>query len=188
MIQHTYMKLVIAGFTLLSFISLAACTSVKHPKPQKTKKFLYQYTLYSTDTKQGKEVINETGGHSWVLAHTPYFLEIHNHPLTDTQKGSYNGVTDSNGKTITVLSDKEIEIEDVTLTERYGEGDLGQLFVITDQNQEPIEGMSYHITVKCPNSKLVIINGQTNSMGFTKYIASTQVCDLLLFSGNLRIK
>lgn len=197
-LSHTYLRLTATGFAFLSFMFLTACVNSQQPnasptiieqaQPQIPKKFLYQYTLRPTSEQSGKDVVDEAGNQSQVLAHTPYFLKILNYPLSNTPQESFNGVTDSNGKTMTILADREIDMKDVQLVERYGEGEFGKFFSVQNQDEEPIRNMSYSLKMSCPNAKTITINGSTNDRGFTKYAASKQECDLRLFVGNHELK
>lgn len=147
-------------------LTFNACVST--PVIAVKREYQYQYTLYKTTD-------NTTPA-----ANTPYYLSIKDFALSNQPKKSYDGVTNAQGQTIVVHSDREIKPEDVTLSERFGEGDFGEIFQVFDSEEVTASPTAYRITIHCPKKPAQTILGVTNRNGFTKYIATKEACKLKL--------
>ena len=164
------MKPRIIGTTFL--ISLLCACTTPSTTPTTTAKYQYQYTLYTEDEE----------GSTTIAQNTPYYLAIEGHSeISNKSKQIYT--TDAQGKTQVIYSDTPIHDEDVTLAERYGSGPLGEIYHLVDQNKNPIQGFHYTILIQCPNKLEQKIKGITNQKGYTKYVATQEVCNLKIFDG-----
>ena len=123
-------------------------------------------------------------GEYYLAKNTPCFLKIEGYDFKqDPDKTSYVGVTNDLGETIQITLKYQLKEDDVNLVEHYGDRNIGTMFRITDQRNNPLINQKYTITLDCPNNPLVKFYGETNHLGFTMHIGTKRSCDAKLYEG-----
>lgn len=120
----------------------------------------------------------------YLAKNTPYFLKIEGYDFKqESGETSYVGVTNDLGETVQITLKNQLEEDGVNLVEHYGDRNIGNVFRITDQRENPLINQEYTITLDCPNDPLVKFYGETNHLGFTMHIGTKISCEAKLYEG-----
>ena len=108
--------------------------------------------------------------------HTPYHLAIRGMVLSANPKQSWDGVTDAQGRTVTVLSDQPIASSAVVLVRRFGEGNYGELFSVSDPANRPLANVPVTLSL-CDGREFASVS---DAQGYVGYVATATPCAVTL--------
>lgn len=135
---------------------------------------------YGKDDYRYRMVLLYPASDNDIMPNQPYALS-HNDvdlPFVKDEKKVFQGVTDRYGRTDVFAFEQPVNPKGWNLRPRTGKGKYGEQYVLTDQNDQPIQAFSYVLVVcgKKPHQ----YQGITDKLGQTAYVATPTVQNIIL--------